>query len=144
MQPSLETIVSDFDLLDDWEDRYRYIIDLGRELEPLADVAHNDANKVAGCVSQVWLETSIGEGVDPVITYKGDSDAHIVRGLVALVLSIYSGKNATGIMAQDALEILKSLGLDQHLSPQRSNGLKSMVLRIQRDASAALASRTVN
>ncbi|MGB8819186.1 MAG: SufE family protein [Rhizobiaceae bacterium] len=144
MQPSLETIVSDFDLLDDWEDRYRYIIDLGRELEPLADAAHNDANKVAGCVSQVWLETSISDGADPVITYKGDSDAHIVRGLVALVLAIYSGKKATGILAEDALAILKSLGLDQHLSPQRSNGLKSMVLRIQRDASAALASRTVN
>jgi cysteine desulfuration protein SufE len=141
MQTDLDTILSDFELLDEWEDRYRYIIDLGKSLEPLSDAAHSDANKVQGCVSQVWLETSIGEGTDPVITYRGDSDAHIVRGLVALVLSIYSGQKSSTIRETNALDILKTLGLDQHLSPQRSNGLKAMVQRIKRDAETALASR---
>lgn len=140
MQTDLDTILSDFELLDEWEDRYRYIIDLGKSLEPLSDTAHSDANKVQGCVSQVWLETSVGEGTDPVITYRGDSDAHIVRGLVALVLAIYSGQTSSTIRETNALDILKTLGLDQHLSPQRSNGLKAMVQRIKRDAETALAS----
>ena len=144
MQTSLETIVSDFDLLDEWEDRYRYIIDLGKDLDALPESAQSDANKVQGCVSQVWLETSVGEGVDPVIRFVGTSDAHIVRGLVALVLAIYSGKRASEIISIDVLEILGSLGLDQHLSPQRSNGLKAMVQRIKRDATLALASHSVN
>lgn len=135
---TLETIISDFELLDDWEDRYRYIIDLGRELEPLPEAAHSDANKVAGCVSQVWLETTKGDGADPVVSFKGDSDAHIVRGLVALVIAIYSGHKASEIERTDAMAVLKTLGLDQHLSPQRSNGLKSMVQRIQREAADAL------
>jgi cysteine desulfuration protein SufE len=139
MHLDLDTIMSDFDLLDDWEDRYRYIIDLGRSLEPLPDAARSDANKVQGCVSQVWLDTSVGAGTDPVISYRGDSDAHIVRGLVALVLAIYSGQKASRIRATDALNILRTLGLDQHLSPQRSNGLKAMVQRIRRDSEAALA-----
>jgi cysteine desulfuration protein SufE len=139
MQPHLDTIISDFDLLDEWEDRYRYIIDLGKSLDPLAPEAHSDANKVQGCVSQVWLETRLGTGMDPVITYKGDSDAHIVRGLVALVLAIYSDKHASQIRSVDALDILKTLGLDQHLSPQRSNGLKAMVQRIRSDAEAAVS-----
>ena len=140
MQTDLDTILSDFELLDEWEDRYRYIIDLGRSLDPLPDSAHSDANKVQGCVSQVWLETSVGDGNDPVIAYRGDSDAHIVRGLVALVLAIYSGQKASVIRETNALDILKTLGLDQHLSPQRSNGLKAMVQRIKRDAETALAS----
>lgn len=140
MQTDLDTILSDFELLDEWEDRYRYIIDLGRSLDPLPDAAHSDANKVQGCVSQVWLETSVGDGNDPVIAYRGDSDAHIVRGLVALVLAIYSGQKASVIRETNALDILKTLGLDQHLSPQRSNGLKAMVQRIKRDAETALAS----
>ncbi len=135
---SLETIISDFELLDDWEDRYRYIIDLGRELKPLPASAHSDANKVAGCVSQVWLETTKGDGPDPVVSFKGDSDAHIVRGLVALVIAIYSGNKASVIGRTDAMRVLKTLGLDQHLSPQRSNGLNSMVQRIQREAADAL------
>ena len=139
MQLDLDTIVSDFDLLDEWEDRYRYIIDLGRSLEPLKDAARSEANKVQGCVSQVWLDTSVGGGADPVISYNGDSDAHIVRGLVALVLAIYSGQKASVIRSTDAIQILKSLGLDQHLSPQRSNGLNAMVQRIRRDAEIALA-----
>jgi cysteine desulfuration protein SufE len=144
MQTSLETIVGDFELLDEWEDRYRYIIDLGKELEVLPPASQTEANKVQGCVSQVWLETKIGDGSDPVLDFKGMSDAHIVRGLVALVLAIYSGKQASEIIATDALEILKSLGLDQHLSPQRSNGLKAMVQRIKRDAQAAMASQSLH
>ena len=144
MQTSLETIVSDFDLLDDWEDRYRYIIDLGRDLETLPPEALVDANKVQGCVSQVWLQTQVGIGDNPVIEFKGTSDAHIVRGLVALVLAIYSGKSASEIVATDALVILGALGLDQHLSPQRSNGLKSMVQRIKRDAQVAMAAPSVH
>ena len=128
---SLETIQSDFELLDDWEDRYRYIIDLGKELSPLGDNERNDENKVQGCASQVWLVTKQGEGEDPVVTFTGDSDAHIVRGLVALVLAIYSGKRRSEIAGIDALAIFKNLGLDQHLSPQRSNGLKSMIGRIR-------------
>ena len=144
MQTSLETIVSDFDLLDEWEDRYRYIIDLGKDLDALPESAQSDANKVQGCVSQVWLETSVGEGVDPVIRFVGTSDAHIVRGWVGLVLANYSRKRASEIISIDKLEILGSLGLDQHLSPQRSNGLKAMVQRIKRDATLALASHSVN
>ena len=136
---SLETIISDFELLDDWEDRYRYIIDLGRALDPLPEAARSDANKVAGCVSQVWLETTKDDGPDPIVSFKGDSDAHIVRGLVALVIAIYSGREASVIGKTDAIAILKTLGLDQHLSPQRSNGLNSMVQRIQREAASALA-----
>ncbi len=139
MHTDLNTIQSDFELLDEWEDRYRYIIDLGKSLEPLSNAARSEANKVQGCVSQVWLDTSISEGADPVISYKGDSDAHIVRGLVALVLAIYSGHKASVIRDTNALDILKRLGLDQHLSPQRSNGLKAMVQRIKRDADTALA-----
>lgn len=138
MPSGLETIISDFELLEDWEDRYRYIIDLGKSLEPLPDSERTDANKVQGCVSQVWLSKTAGAGPDPVISYFGDSDAHIVRGLVALVLAIYSGQKASVIRQTNALDILKTLGLDQHLSPQRSNGLKSMVQRIKRDADAAL------
>lgn len=131
---NLETIRSDFDLLEDWEDRYRYIIDLGKDLTPLSDQEKIESNKVQGCVSQVWLIAERGSGADPVILFRGDSDAHIVRGLVALVLSIYSGKHASEISSIDALAILKELGLDQHLSPQRSNGLKSMIGRIRSEA----------
>ena len=131
---ALETIRADFELLDDWEDRYRYIIDLGKELSPLSDAEKNDAHKVQGCVSQVWLITETGPGDNPVLHFRGDSDAHIVRGLVALVLAIYNGKHRSEIASIDAMAILKELGLDQHLSPQRSNGLKSMIGRIRVEA----------
>lgn len=136
---SLETIQSDFELLDDWEDRYRYIIDLGRDLAPLSEAEKNEVTKVPGCVSQVWLVTSHASEVDPIIEFKGESDAHIVRGLVALVLAIYTNKHATEIMNIDAMAILKSLGLDQHLSPQRSNGLKAMIDRIRQEATLAIS-----
>jgi cysteine desulfuration protein SufE len=139
MTISLDDIIADFELLDDWEDRYRYIIDLGRQLEPLPDSARVEGNKVQGCVSQVWLQTSKGEGADPFITYKGDSDAHIVKGLVAIILALYSGQPASTITATDANALLKKLGLNEHLSPQRSNGLKAMVGRIKADAERAVA-----
>lgn len=138
MTEALDDIIADFDLLDDWEDRYRYIIDLGRQLAPLPDLARTDGNKVQGCVSQVWLQTSVGGGADPQVRFIGDSDAHIVKGLVAIILALYSGRRASEISGTDAEGLMKQLGLDQHLSPQRSNGLRAMVARIRRDAGMAL------
>jgi cysteine desulfuration protein SufE len=136
----IDDIISDFELLDEWEDRYRYLIELGRKLEPLPDAAHSDENKVRGCASQVWVETQIDRSDDePVLTFRGDSDAHIVRGLVCLVLSLYSGKSAKEILDTDAMDLFQQLGLTAHLTPQRSNGVRSMVERIKHDARAALA-----
>jgi cysteine desulfuration protein SufE len=136
---TLEEIIENFTFLDEWEDRYRYLIELGRTLEPLPEAAHTDANKVLGCASQVWLETSVdakGPG-EPVIRFKGDSDAHIVRGLVALVFALYSGKTPSEIAATDAQALFKDLGLSAHLTPQRSNGVRSMVERIKHEARRA-------
>jgi len=137
----IDTIIDDFSLLDDWEDRYRYLIELGRDLEPMSDAAHNEDNKVRGCASQVWVETTVHRtpGQPPVLTFVGDSDAHIVRGLVRLVLALYSGKPAPEILKTDAVELFNRLGLREHLTPQRSNGFRSMVERIRSDARAALA-----
>ena len=138
--PSVDTIVEDMSFLEDWEDRYRYLIDLGRTLDPLPDEARTDANKVRGCASQVWLETSVSSSAGgPILTFRGDSDAHIVRGLVALTLAFYSGKPADDILAQDAVELFGKLGLTSHLTPQRSNGVRSMVERIRKDALSASA-----
>ena len=137
--PSIDEIVDNFELLEDWDERYRYVIELGRMMEPLPEEAHNDANKVQGCASQVWLETKIDDsGGRPVLRLRGDSDAHIVRGLVALLISLYSGKAASEALATDAIGLFKSLGLAEHLTPQRSNGVRSMVERIRNDARAAL------
>lgn len=139
MQPPLDEILDNFEFLEDWDDRYRYLIELGRMLEPLPDEARTDANKVRGCVSQVWLETDIARKAngEAVISFRGDSDAHIVRGLVALAFAIYSGRTAKEIVATDALALFNKLGLGDHLTPQRSNGLRSMVERIRSDARAA-------
>lgn len=136
---NLEEILDNFSFLDDWEDRYRYLIELGRALDPLSEEAHNSANKVLGCASQVWLETTIvkDESGKPVLNLKGDSDAHIVRGLVALILAIYSGHTAAEILQTDAQDLFQSLGLAAHLTPQRTNGVRSMVERIKRDAKVA-------
>lgn len=134
----IETIRDDFALLDEWEDRYRYVIELGEALPAFPDAARQDTNKVNGCVSQVWLVTHTGEGPDPALRFEGDSDAHIVRGLVAIMLALFSGRRASEIVATDAEATLRQLGLDEHLSPQRSNGLRSMVRRIKHDAEAAL------
>lgn len=138
---TIDAISENFSLLDEWDDRYRYIIELGRTLEPLAEADHNEANKVQGCASQVWLTTAVqpnGAG-GPVLTFCGDSDAHIVRGLIAILFALYSGKCAREILDTDPAELFERLGLREHLTPQRSNGLKSMIARIRRDAEAALA-----
>ena len=132
----LEELSQEFDLLGDWEERYRYVIDLGRELEPLTDTERNDANKVRGCASQVWLVTE--PQADGTVVFRGDSDAHIVRGLIAVLFRLFSGKPAQDILAFDAKAAFKRLGLDGTLSTQRSNGLASMVERIRRDAADAL------
>jgi cysteine desulfuration protein SufE len=134
-------IIDNFSLLDEWDDRYRYLIELGRELPPLAAEAHNDANKVRGCASQVWLDTRVrpnGAG-GPVLTFVGDSDAHIVRGLIAILFAMYSGRSAKDILATDAVALFEKMGLREHLTPQRSNGFRSMVERIHSDARTALA-----
>jgi cysteine desulfuration protein SufE len=136
----IDEIIDNFSLLDDWDDRYRYLIELGRELPPLAAEAHNDANKVRGCASQVWLDTRVrpnGAG-GPVLTFVGDSDAHIVRGLIAILFAMYSGRNAKHILSTDAVALFEKMGLREHLTPQRSNGFRSMVDRIHSDARAAL------
>ncbi len=137
----IDDITDNFAILDDWDDRYRYLIELGRELPPLPAEAHNDANKVQGCASQVWLDTSVRRnGADgPVLTFEGDSDAHIVRGLIAILLATYSGRPAKDILATDAVKLFEGLGLKEHLTPQRSNGFRSMVERIRSDARSALA-----
>lgn len=139
---TIEAIRDDFALLDDWEDRYRYIIELGRALPPMPDTLKNEATKVRGCASQVWLKTEAGApGPDgtPLLTFQGDSDAHIVRGLVAILLEIYKGRTAGEIAGYDPSVDFAALGLKDHLTPQRSNGLASMVARLGRDAEAALA-----
>jgi cysteine desulfuration protein SufE len=140
-QSSIDEIIENFDLLEEWDDRYRYLIELGRTLPPLLETARNDANKVQGCASQVWLSTSVkpNGGAGPVLDFDGDSDAHIVRGLIAVLFALYSGKGAKEILSTDAVALFEKLGLRDHLTPQRSNGFRSMVERIRRDASAALA-----
>jgi len=137
----IEEIFDNFALLDEWDDRYRYLIELGRQLPPLATEAHSDANKVQGCASQVWLDTVVrGNGAGgPVLTFEGDSDAHIVRGLIAILFAMYSGRSAKDILSTDAVATFEQLGLREHLTPQRSNGFRSMVERIRTDARAALA-----
>lgn len=137
---TIADLVSDFALLDDWEDRYRYVIELGRDLEPIDEAARNDVNKVRGCASQVWLQTSVEQNAeDPKLAFAGDSDAHIVRGLIAILFAVYSGRRASEILALDALDTFRKLGLHEHLTPQRSNGFASMVERIRTDARHALA-----
>jgi cysteine desulfuration protein SufE len=138
---AIDEIVENFTLLDEWDDRYRYVIELGRTLSPLADSAHVDVNKVQGCASQVWLITHVkpNGSAGPVLSFEGDSDAHIVRGLIAILFALYSGKNAREILAIDSLALFDSIGLRENLTPQRSNGLRSMVERIRAEAKAALA-----
>jgi cysteine desulfuration protein SufE len=140
---TIDELVSDFSLLEEWEDRYRYVIELGRDLQPLTESERTPDNKVQGCVSQVWIKTQVGgaNGGAPVLVFYGDSDAHIVRGLIAILFRLFSGRSAEEILACDAPAALARLGLDEHLTPQRSNGLFAMVKRIQSDARSALAER---
>jgi len=136
--PTLSDITSDFAVLDDWEDRYRYLIELGRELPPLPDELRTDANKVRGCASQVWLATQVrSESGDPVLHFVADSDAHIVRGLIAILSAIYNDRPVDEVLAIEADPIFEKLGLKEHLTPQRSNGLASMVARVRADATAS-------
>jgi cysteine desulfuration protein SufE len=137
--PAIASLAEDFSLLDDWEDRYRYIIELGRSLPPFDENERTPANKVQGCASQVWIATHVrNAGGEPVMTFSGDSDALIVKGLIAILLMLYSGRTARQILAIDALDVFGSLGLKDHLTPQRSNGFASMVARIKSDAKAQL------
>jgi cysteine desulfuration protein SufE len=138
---AIDEIIDNFALLDEWDDRYRYLIELGRTLEPLAGAVRNDTNKVQGCASQVWLATTVKPdgSQGPVLSFAGDSDAHIVRGLIAVLFALFSGKHARDILSTDAIALFEKLGLREHLTPQRSNGFRSMVERIRRDAQSALA-----
>ena len=133
----LQELASEFDVLDDWEERYRHVIDLGRALEPLEEAERSDANKVLGCASQVWLVREAAPRGR--LVFRGDSDAHIVRGLIAILLRLYSGRTAAEILDFDAAAGFERLGLAGALSAQRSNGLRAMVERIRRDAEAARA-----
>jgi cysteine desulfuration protein SufE len=139
--PTLSDIRADFAVLDEWEDRYRYVIELGRSLKPLPEALRTDANKVRGCASQVWLATSVERADPPRLKFVADSDAHIVRGLIAILFAIYDGKSADEILATDPDPIFGELGLKEHLTPQRSNGLASMVARIRSDAATAIGQR---
>ncbi|TPW32726.1 SufE family protein [Pararhizobium mangrovi] len=136
----IDTIIEDFEFLDDWEDRYRYVIELGKALPDMPEGDRTEANKVQGCVSQVWLvHEETGAGTDPVMVFRGDSDAHIVRGLVAITLSAVDGKRASEIEAFDAVDLFSRIGLIEHLTPQRANGLRAMIGRIKAEAAVASA-----
>ena len=140
MASRINEIIENFGFLEDWEDRYRYLIELGKDLSDLPESERTEDNRVKGCASQVWVVTAIDRsGLEPVLSFKGQSDAHIVKGLVALTLALYSDKTAREILSIDALDLFRRLGLAEHLTPQRSNGVRSMVERIRRDALAASA-----
>ena len=137
---TIDDIIEGFDLLDDWEDRYRYLIELGRTLPPVAEEERNAATKVDGCASQVWLVSDVRPSGDgPRLEFRGESDAHIVRGLIAVLFALYSGRSASDILATQPSTTFDRLGLGAHLTPQRSNGLSAMVARIRREAERALA-----
>ncbi|PHR94511.1 MAG: cysteine desulfuration protein SufE [Robiginitomaculum sp.] len=135
---NIQNMIDDFAFLEDWEDRYMHVIEMGKALAPLSEADHTPANKVNGCVSQVWLITDVHTAPEPTLHYRGDSDAHIVKGLVAIVINIFSGRTPKDIINTDAKAILDQLGLSEHLSMQRSNGLNAMIARIQQDARALL------
>ncbi|MEA2975878.1 MAG: cysteine desulfuration protein SufE [Alphaproteobacteria bacterium] len=138
---TIDEIIENFSTLDDWDDRYRYVIELGRALTPLPETERTEANKVQGCASQVWLATKTqpNGASGPVLNFVADSDAHIVRGLIAILFALYSGKPARDILSTDALALFDRMGLRENLTPQRSNGLRSMIERIRSDARSALA-----
>jgi cysteine desulfuration protein SufE len=133
---TIDGIREDFASLDDWEDRYRYVIELGNALEPLSQEARNDLTKVRGCVSQVWLdcEPKTNARGEKILHYRGDSDSHLVRGLIAIAVALFSDRTPEQILAMDANAAFRELGLEQHLTPQRSNGVRAMVDRIRTDA----------
>jgi cysteine desulfuration protein SufE len=133
---AIDSIRDDFASLDDWEDRYRYVLELGHALEPLSEEAHNDLTKVRGCVSQVWLECELMTNAEGgrILHYRGDSDSHLVRGLIAIAIALFSDRTPEQILAVDAVAAFRALGLEQHLTPQRSNGVRAMIERIRVDA----------
>lgn len=138
--PTIDDITDAFALIDDWEERYRYVIEIGKNLPTLTAEQRNETNRVRGCASNVWVVTHVaGKGPEAVLTFEGESDAHIVKGLVAVTLAYYSGRTARFIVDHDAFELFRTLGFEQHLTPQRSNGVRSMIDRIRRDAQAAIA-----
>ncbi|MEO0426078.1 MAG: SufE family protein [Pseudomonadota bacterium] len=138
--PAFEEIAENFELFDDWEDRYRYVIELGKEMPALDDALKTPAYKVDGCASQVWLVPAVeGEGAARTLSFEGDSDAMIVRGLIAVLRALYSGQSVAAIREIDAPAELARLGLEQHLSAQRSNGLKAMIQRLHGIATHAEA-----
>jgi len=137
MTNTIDTLRDEFSLLDDWEDRYRHVIELGQALAPLTPDERVDANRVKGCVSQVWLVASSTDDKPPRIRFRADSDAHIVRGLAAILIRLFSDRTAREILDVDAEAALSELGLDEHLSPQRSNGLRAMVERVRLIAQAS-------
>jgi cysteine desulfuration protein SufE len=138
---TIDDIRENFELLEDWDDRYRYVIELGRTLDPMPEAEHSAANKVQGCASQVWLSKRIerSEAGEALLRYRGDSDAHIVRGLIAILLTLFSGHTPQQILATDAIAIFNEFGFREHLTPQRSNGVRAMVERIRTDARESLA-----
>lgn len=138
---TIDEIRDNFELLEDWDDRYRYVIELGRTLDPMPEDEHSSANKVNGCASQVWLSRKLDDSDKhaPVLRYLGDSDAHIVRGLIAILLTLVSGRTPQAILDTDAIAVFNELGFREHLTPQRSNGLRAMVDRIRKDATETLA-----
>lgn len=137
---AIDDIIADFEVIDDWEERYRYLIELGKALTPLDEADRTDANKVRGCASQVWLATRVEAGADgPHLVLTGDSDAHIVKGLVAVMLAIFSGRSAREILTLDPEPIFTQISLRDHITPQRANGVNAMIDRIRADARAALA-----
>lgn len=133
----VEELIDTFEMLGDWEERYRYLIDLGRQLEPLAEADHCEANKVRGCMSQVWMTASVEAGAAPILHFRGDSDAHIVKGLIALLFQLVDGRTAAEIEATDVNGVFEQLGLGSHISMNRRNGFYSMVERIRTLAHAA-------
>jgi cysteine desulfuration protein SufE len=141
--PSIEQIEQDFAVLDEWEDRYKYIIELGRELPEFDEAFRTPGNKVQGCASQVWLQSFVSDRdkIQPRLRFLGDSDALIVRGLIAIAFSLFSGQTAQKILALDATKELERLQLTEHLSPQRSNGFLSLLSRIKHDAKLALSEK---
>jgi cysteine desulfuration protein SufE len=139
--PNVDDIIANFEILDELDDRYRYLIELGRELAPLPPESHDETNRVRGCASQVWLETRVegADDADPVLHFRGDSDAHIVKGLIYLALALYGDRPASEIAVTDATPLFARLGLGGHMTRQRSNGFAAMVERIRADARRALA-----
>ncbi len=137
---TLDDIIDDFEFIDDWEERYRYVIDLGKKLPPLANEEMNAENKVQGCVSQVWLisEPDMSDAGNPIMHFRGASDAHIVSGLVAIMLIAFSGVSAKKVATVNENEVFEKLGLVEHLTPQRANGLRAMAARIKQHANDAL------